>query len=161
MRLSFGPRGVAQIDDCRIIYRNFSGIGSPYNREGDRNFAVIIPDAETADALVREGWSVKVKPPREEGDEPFRYMAVKVKFNDFGPKIYLQSGSARRELNPDTVSCLDRIEIESVNMDLRPYDWERNGETGRSAYLQGMWVTQRLDRFAERYAEEMGEAALE
>ena len=161
MRLSFGPRGVAQIDDCRIIYRNFSGIGSPYNREGDRNFAVIIPDAETADALVREGWRVKVKPPREEGDEPFRYMTVKVMFNDFGPKIYLQSGSARRELNIDTVSCLDRIEIESVNMDLRPYDWERNGETGRSAYLKGMWVTQRLDRFAERYAEEMGEAALE
>lgn len=154
MRLSFGPRGVAQIDDAKITYRNFSGEGSPYNREGDRNFAVIIPNAEIANELIKEGWNVKVKPPREEGDEPFRYMSVKVKFNDYGPRIYLQSGRSKRELTEANVSSLDKIEIDSVNMDLRPYDWERNGETGRSAYLQGMWVTQRLDRFAERYAEE-------
>lgn len=154
MRLSFGPRGVAQIDDAKITYRNFSGEGSPYNREGDRNFAVIIPDAEIANELIKEGWNVKVKPPREEGDEPFRYMSVKVKFNDYGPRIYLQSGKSKRELTESNVSSLDKIEIESVSMDLRPYDWERNGETGRSAYLQGMWVTQRLDRFAERYTEE-------
>lgn len=154
MRLSFGPRGVAQIDDAKITYRNFSGEGSPYNREGDRNFAVIIPNAEIANELIKEGWNVKVKPPREEGDEPFRYMSVKVKFNDYGPRIYLQSGKTKRELTEANVNSLDKIEIDSVNMDLRPYDWERNGETGRSAYLQGMWVTQRLDRFAERYAEE-------
>ena len=49
---------------------------------------------------------------------------------------------------------LDEIDIASVNMDLRPYDWEVNGKTGRSAYLQAMEVTQNIDRFGAKYAEE-------
>ena len=36
----------------------------------------------------------------------------------------------------------------------QPYDWEVNGKTGRTAYLQAMAVTQEIDRFAERMAEE-------
>ena len=32
------------IDNARLIFKNFSGKGDNYNREGDRNFAVIIDD---------------------------------------------------------------------------------------------------------------------
>lgn len=154
MNITFAPRGILQIDDARIWYTNFSGAASKFNREGDRNFVVIIEDQEAADALIREGWNVKIKPPREEGDEPFMYLPVKVKFNDRGPTIYLRSGKAMNKLDEETVGILDDIDIVSVDLDIRPYDWEVNGKAGRTAYLQSIHVTQEVDRFADRYAEE-------
>lgn len=148
MHITFAPRGILQIDDARLIFKNFSGAPSKFNREGDRNFAVIIDDQDIADALVEEGWNVKIKPPREEGDDPFMYLTVKVKFNDIGPNVYLKSGRKQVELTEDTVGCLDDIDILNVELDIRPYNWEVNGKTGRTAYLQAIRVTQRIDRFA-------------
>lgn len=51
---------------------------------------------------------------------------------------------------------LDNIDILSVDLDIRPYHWEVRDETGISAYLQSMCVTQRVGRFAERIADEKG-----
>ena len=149
MRITYAPRDILQIDDARIIYRNFAGRGDKYNREGDRNFAVLIPDEEIADELTRRGWNVKVKPPREEGDTPFMYLPVKVKFNDRGPSVYLRTGRVQNRLEEEDIGCLDRIDIIGVDLDIRPYDWEVNGKTGRTAYLQSICVTQDVDRFAE------------
>ena len=154
MKISFGPKGILQIDEARIIYRNFSGAPSKFNREGDRNFAVVINDEEIKDALIEEGWNVKIKAPREEGDEPFMYLPVKIKFNERGPKVYLKSGKATNRLDEESINCLDHVDIVSVDMDIRPYDWEVQGKTGRTAYLQSIWVTQEVDRFADRFAEE-------
>ena len=154
MNVTFEKRGILMIDDARIVYRNFSGTGSRYNREGDRNFAVVIPDQEIADALIENGWNVKIKPPREEGDSPFMYMPIKVKFNDRGPNVYLVTGKRMNRLDEESVSCLDDVDIQSVDMDIRPYDWEVNGRSGRSAYLQSIKVTQRIDRFAAENEEE-------
>ena len=154
MELTFAPRDILQINDARIIYRNLRGEGSKFNREGDRNFAVVIPNQELADELIDRGWNVKIKETRDEGEEPFRYLPVKVKFNDRGPQVYLVSGGAHRHLDEELVSMIDEIDIRSVNLDVRPYDWEVNGKTGRTAYLQSMEVIQEIDRFAARYAEE-------
>lgn len=153
MNITFAPKGILQIDDARIIYRNFSGAGSKFNREGDRGFSVVIDDPDIADALIAEGWNVKIKPPREEGDVPFMHLPVKVKFNGRGPSVYLLTGTRKNELDEDSIDCLDDIDILSVDLDLRPYDWEVNGKTGRTAYLLGIHVTQKVDRFAERYAD--------
>lgn len=157
MEITFAPKGILQIDDARIIYRNFAGAGSKFNREGDRNFAVIIPDQEAADALIAEGWNVKIKPPREDGDDPFMYLPVKIKFNDRGPACYLATGRNLARLNEDTIACLDDVDILSVDLDIRPYDWGPIGpdqKYGRTAYLQGIKVIQEVDRFAARFAEE-------
>lgn len=154
MHVTFAPKGILQIDNARIVYRNFAGAPSKFNREGDRNFAIVIPDEETANALIEEGWNVKIKPPRDEDDTPFITLAVKIKFNDRGPSVYLESGSAVRKLNENTVGMLDNIDIDTVNLDIRPYDWEVNGKEGRTAYLQSIQVVQRItDRFAERFGD--------
>lgn len=154
MKITFGPRGILQIDDARIIYRNFRGAADKFNREGDRNFAVVIPDEEMAEALKNEGWNVKIKPPRDVDDTPFMYLPVKVKFNDRGPTAYLKTGRAMNKLDEESIGCLDDIDIISVDMDIRPYDWTVREKTGRTAYLQSIHVTQEVDRFAARYANE-------
>ena len=151
MHITFAPNNILQIDDARIIFRNFSGAPSKFNREGDRNFAVIIPEQEIADALIAEGWNVKIKPPREDGDTPFMYLPVKIKFNDRGPRVYLKSGSNIIKLDEESVSCLDNVDIISVDLDIRPYDWNVNGMEGRTAYLQSIRVTQEVDRFYDQY----------
>ena len=154
MEITFAPRGILQVDDARIIFRNFSGAPSKFNREGDRNFAMVIPDQDMADTLINEGWNVKIKPPRDEDEDPLMYLPVKIKFNDRGPICYLRSGKAMTKLSEDTIDCLDDVDILSVDLDIRPYDWEAQGKTGRSAYLQSICVTQKVDRFMEKYAED-------
>lgn len=150
MEITFAPRDILQIDDARIVYRNFSGTGSKFNREGDRNFAVVIPDQDVVDELVNRGWNVKIKPPRDEDDTPFMFLPVKIKFNERGPKVYLQSGDKMVELDEESIDCLDDVDILSVDLDIRPYDWEVNGKQGRTAYLQSIHVVQEVDRFAAR-----------
>lgn len=151
MNVCFAPKDILQIDDARIIFKNFEGRGDKFNREGDRNFSLLIEDPDTADALAERGWNVKIKPGRDEGEEPFMRLPVKVKFTEYGPNVYLRTGERVNKLNEESIGCLDNIDIESVSMDIRPYDWEVNGRTGRTAYLQSMEVVQRIDRFAARY----------
>lgn len=146
--------GICQIDDARICFRNFSGEAGKYNREGDRNFAVVIPDQEIADEMIDRGWNVKIKEPREEGEDPFMYLTVKVKFNGNGPHVYVQSGRSMNQLDEESVGMIDDIDISSVDLDIRPYEWEVNGKTGVTAYLQSMKVVQNIDRFAAALAEE-------
>ena len=160
MQLSFGPRGMLQIVDARIIFRNFEGREDKYNRKGDRNFALVIPNQEIADALMDAkneygvGWKVKIRDPREEGDAPFMYLPVNVKFNARGPKVVLISGNKQTQLDEDSVSILDDIDIACVDLDIRPYDGESTYGPFRSAYLQAMYVTQEIDRLGRKYSQE-------
>jgi hypothetical protein len=161
MIITVAPRGILQIDDARIIFRNFSGVGSQFNREGDRNFSVVIPTTEIADDLINQGWNVKIKPAREDGDDPFMHLPVKVKFNTRGPKVWLVSGCKRVPLDEQSIGIIDDIDIARVDLDIRPYDWNVNGKSGRSAYLHSMEVVQELDRFAARFEEETIEVPFE
>lgn len=149
MNITYAPNGILQIDDARIIFRNFAGAPSKFNREGDRNFALVIVNEDIANELIAKGWNVKIKAPEEEGEAPFMYMTVKVRFSEYGPTVYLKSGDKMVKLDEESVACLDSIDILSVDLDIRPYDWGVNGKTGRAAYLKAIRVTQNIDRFAE------------
>lgn len=82
-------------------------------------------------------------------------MKVKVHFSDYGPNIYLVSGRNKRRITENEVGLLDKISIQSVDLDIRAYDWMRpNGDHGRTAYLNSMQVYQNVDRFAAEMAEQ-------
>jgi hypothetical protein len=148
-----------EISDAKITFRNFRGVGDMYNQEGNRNFSVVIPDEEIAEALENDvneygvGWKVKRK---DLGEGQVRItMPVKIKYTERSkPKVYLVSGDNRLELTEETIGMLDDIRISSVDIDIRPFDGTGIRGPHRTSYLQSIWVVQDLDRFEARMAEE-------
>ena len=122
---------VLEIDDCQIMFRNFKGEETQFNRKGDRNFAVIL-DEEGYNYLKDSKWNVKVKV-KLEGYRP--------------PIVYIQSMGNTTVLDNENIGMLDEIGIKNVKLDVRSYDWEVNNKSGRAAYLKSIFVVKDTDRF--------------
>lgn len=135
-----------------IRFRNFAGKEGRYNKEGDRNFCLLL-DPEDADEMLKEGWNVRFLNPRDEGDEPTPYIQIKVGFGGKGrpPKIVIVTNRGKTQLDEDTVNTLDWAEIEKADIAINPYHYEVNGKSGIKAYLKTMYVTIAEDDFEDRY----------
>lgn len=155
----FIERGRIIIEDAEIIFPNFSGRPSKYNKEGDRNFCVVIDNPDVAQQLADEGWNVRIRRPHNEDDEPSHYIPVAISFRSFPSippaDVYLISGGNKTHLTEDTISVLDGTEAIHIDLTIRPryFTDDKTGEERIKAYLHDMYVTVAKNRLAEKYAD--------
>jgi len=142
------------MEGVRIIFRNFAGKEGQYNREGDRNFAVLLDD-KIADVMGQDGWNVKMLRPRsdEEGEEEQAYLPISVNFKGRPPRIVLITSRGRTNLDESQVEMLDWVDIINVDLIVRPYEWTVNDKSGIKAYLQSIYVTIEEDPLELKYSQ--------
>ena len=138
------------LEDCRLLFRNFSGKEGLYNREGERSFCVPLSERD-AQSLREEGWNVKMLKPREEEDEPLPYLKVKVNFNNRPPRVVMITSAGKTDLDERSVSALDWAEIKRVDLVINPSPWSSARGSGVAAYLKSMYVTIEDDPLEMRY----------
>ena len=150
MKMAYKQTNNIMIENARLIFKNFSGEESKFNRGGNKNFCVLL-DHDMAQDLEAEGWNVKYLRPREDGEEPAPYLQVTVAYGNIPPKVIMIAGRNKVPLDSVTVGTLDYAEIRNVDLIIRPYNWTVNGKQGIKAYLKTMYVEIEQDAFASKY----------
>ena len=138
-------------------FRNFAGKekvhnGTIINPEGKRNFCVEL-DPETAMKMKEDGWNVKFPDPEKAiGDPGLPYLPVEVSFKNYPPLIVQETTTGgKSRLSESNIRNLDEAEIVSVDLIIRPYNYEVMGRTGVKAYCKEMWVTIEESIFAKKH----------
>lgn len=147
--------GTLIMEDARVIFRNFAGAEGMYNREGDRNFCVLL-DEDTAAAMKADGWNVKRLKDRETGEKGAGdpYVQVSIGFGKGRPpRMVMITSRGRVELGEQECILLDWADIDKVDLIIRPYHWNVNGNTGVKAYLKSIFVVIHEDYLELKYAD--------
>ena len=140
------------VEGAEIAFRNFSGRGSVYNKEGDRNFSVIFRDEDLAQKLLADGWNIKMLQPRDNEDVVRYHLPVAVNYNNVPPTVFMVTKRNKTLLDASTVEVLDYAEIIHIDLTVTPYQWSMpTGQSGVKAYLKTMYVTIEEDEFAHKY----------
>lgn len=127
------------MEDCQIIFRNFAGKEGPYNKEGDRSFSVLLPE-HLVGPLEQDGWNVKYLKPRNEDDYPQAHLSVAVGYKYRPPKIVMITERGRTDIPEEMLPLLDWVDIDRVDLIIRPYTWSVRGEAGIKAYVKTLLV---------------------
>jgi hypothetical protein len=133
--------GLITVENAKIKYPNFSGNEDRFNKKGDRNFNLVLPE-DIAQQMEADGYIIKRREQNtDEGIVPSEpYVKCKLGYKFKAPRIYLVTSRNKTLLTEDLVGSLDDCEILMVDVILSPYNWEIRGETGVTPYVNTMYV---------------------
>lgn len=135
------------VEDTEILFHNFSGKERPpYNRAGDRNFAVLL-DPEAAKEMERDGFNVKGLD--EEDKDPF--ISIKVNYSIKPPYIVLTTSNNRKTITEEDVGILDSLEFSSVHVMCNGSKNQNNPTGPLVSYLRTMYLTVDEDPLMLKY----------
>lgn len=144
--------GNLNIEGAKLCLKNFSGKEGDYNPPGRRNFGVYL-DPDHAEKLKADGWNIRYRRPRDEDEGPRPFLPVGVRFDKYPPRIIQITKSGKTTLDERSVNSLDWAEIINADLVIRPYNWERNGQSGTKAYLKAAYITIEENEFEHKYAD--------
>lgn len=125
------------LEDVTLLFPNFAGEKKQYNDKGKRNFNIVLPE-ELAEIMFDEGWNVKRLKPRDEDEIGTAFLKINVNYEGrTKPKasVVTLSKNIRTPLDEEDIELFDWAEFATVDVIINPYDWDRNGEPMRTAYL--------------------------
>jgi len=129
------------IDGADLIFKNFSGRETPFNRFGDRNFGVVIHDNDWALALRLIGWNV-----REIKDTGDYFIPVSVKLPSNPPEPMVTVAHKHNERTVQTaykvdsqeIGDLDHMTLTNCMLRIRGCRYEINDKSGIKAFLSSL-----------------------
>jgi hypothetical protein len=156
-------RGIPNItlENARFYGRpNFSGEEDRF-KDTRRKFTVLIPN-DVADQLREIGYNVKTDIPTQQeveeyGKETISHLKVMLNlYNDpddsRNPPIIVRQGESQEKLSVKTVGMLDRSRLESMDMEIRGWEYDPEDQPGQfSARLVALVATLRPNRLEEKW----------
>lgn len=145
-------------ENAAIIYRNFEGREGKFNKEGDQNFALLLPE-EFVDEAINEGWNVKRQRSYEDREGGERtgapYVAVHIGFKIRPPRMVMitETSRSRTILDQETCFAVDFADIEFVDVTIAPVPYDINGRKGIKIWLRTIYVMIREDYLDLKYAD--------
>ena len=140
------------LEDVEILFKNFSGKEGMYNAAGQKNFSVLFRDLDVARQLENDGWTMRYWTPKD-SDVELAHLAVKIKYNEPPPRVFMLRASGKLALDESTVEMLDWVKVTAVDVVLNPHHYDVHGTTGVTAYLKTMYATIFEDQFDLKHAD--------
>ena len=144
---------IVTLQNTQRVLKNFSGKkGVYFNSTGNPEFACVLPP-ELAEMMKAAGWNVKqFKAKPEDEGEPDFFIKVKIGVNGRPPRMVMINSAGRLDIDVYGCQVFDYVRAKNVDITLRPYEYEFQGNTGISAYLNSLFVTVEEDELDRKYA---------
>ena len=134
------------IENAEICFRDFAA-----EQGNTPSFAVKIPD-EFAKELIDIGWPVKQWVPKNEEDEPFYLINIKVKYHTYSGEDFcapeevmltLEKENGKRTntlITEDTLKLLQKCHIKNAQVEFEWYPWVYKNKKGDGAQLERLYI---------------------